>query len=103
MSFACGARYGLRVWRSSLTAKSYADLKRVKPMEFEVGDKVMLKVSPWKGVVVRLANRGKFKSQGCGPFKRGPEFTWERGKIIPEEIPHMFSKDGSRQVLRLKP
>ncbi|GJX81045.1 putative reverse transcriptase domain-containing protein [Tanacetum coccineum] len=29
--------------------KSYADLK-CKPMEFEVGDKVMLKVSPWKGV-----------------------------------------------------
>ncbi|GJW48496.1 putative reverse transcriptase domain-containing protein [Tanacetum coccineum] len=35
--------------------KSYADLKR-KPMEFQVGDKVMLKVSPWKGVV-RLVNR----------------------------------------------
>nr|GEV99617.1 putative reverse transcriptase domain-containing protein [Tanacetum cinerariifolium] len=30
--------------------KSYADLKQ-KPMEFEVGDRVMLKVSPWKGVV----------------------------------------------------
>ncbi|GJW98525.1 putative reverse transcriptase domain-containing protein [Tanacetum coccineum] len=30
--------------------KSYANLKR-KPMEFQVGDKVMLKVSPWKGVV----------------------------------------------------
>nr|GFD30658.1 putative reverse transcriptase domain-containing protein [Tanacetum cinerariifolium] len=30
--------------------KSYADLK-CKPMEFQVGDKVMLKVSPWKGVV----------------------------------------------------
>nr|GEZ88326.1 hypothetical protein [Tanacetum cinerariifolium] len=30
--------------------KSYADLKW-KPMEFEVGDRVMLKVSPWKGVV----------------------------------------------------
>ncbi|GKF49700.1 hypothetical protein Tco_0142951, partial [Tanacetum coccineum] len=29
--------------------KGYADLKR-KPMEFQVGDKVMLKVSPWKGV-----------------------------------------------------
>ncbi|GKF51167.1 putative reverse transcriptase domain-containing protein [Tanacetum coccineum] len=29
--------------------KSYDDLKR-KPMEFQVGDKVMLKVSPWKGV-----------------------------------------------------
>ncbi|GJX40807.1 putative reverse transcriptase domain-containing protein [Tanacetum coccineum] len=30
--------------------KSYTDLKR-KPIEFQVGDKVMLKVSPWKGVV----------------------------------------------------
>ncbi|GKD10520.1 hypothetical protein Tco_1190205, partial [Tanacetum coccineum] len=30
--------------------KSYADRKR-KPMEFEVGDRVTLKVSPWKGVV----------------------------------------------------
>nr|GEZ68354.1 hypothetical protein [Tanacetum cinerariifolium] len=30
--------------------KSYVDRKR-KPMEFEVGDKIMLKVSPWKGVV----------------------------------------------------
>ncbi|GJU81862.1 putative reverse transcriptase domain-containing protein [Tanacetum coccineum] len=30
--------------------KSYADQKR-KPMEFEIGDRVMLKVSPWKGVV----------------------------------------------------
>nr|GFC31654.1 reverse transcriptase domain-containing protein [Tanacetum cinerariifolium] len=30
--------------------KSYADLKR-KLMDFQVGDKVMLKVSPWKGVV----------------------------------------------------
>ncbi|GKF15181.1 putative reverse transcriptase domain-containing protein [Tanacetum coccineum] len=31
--------------------KSYADLK-CKPMEFQVGDKVMLKVSPWKGIVL---------------------------------------------------
>nr|GEY53748.1 putative reverse transcriptase domain-containing protein [Tanacetum cinerariifolium] len=30
--------------------KSYIDLKR-KPMEFKLGDRVMLKVSPWKGVV----------------------------------------------------
>ncbi|GKB31088.1 hypothetical protein Tco_0870489 [Tanacetum coccineum] len=36
--------------------KSYSNLKR-KPMEFEVGDKVMLKVSPWKGVV-RFGKRG---------------------------------------------
>nr|GEX91187.1 putative reverse transcriptase domain-containing protein [Tanacetum cinerariifolium] len=37
--------------------KSYADLKR-KAMEFQVEDKVMLKVSPWKGVV-RFGKRGK--------------------------------------------
>ncbi|GJU66954.1 putative reverse transcriptase domain-containing protein [Tanacetum coccineum] len=30
--------------------KSYADRRR-KPLEFEIGDKVMLKVSPWKGVI----------------------------------------------------
>ncbi|GJV21903.1 hypothetical protein Tco_1370923 [Tanacetum coccineum] len=35
--------------------KSYADLKR-KPMEFQVEDKVMLKVSPWKGVLSRVHN-----------------------------------------------
>ncbi|GJU94872.1 putative reverse transcriptase domain-containing protein [Tanacetum coccineum] len=39
--------------------KSYADLKR-KPMEFQVGDKVMLKVSPWKGVV-RFGKLGMLK------------------------------------------
>nr|GEY09954.1 putative reverse transcriptase domain-containing protein [Tanacetum cinerariifolium] len=37
--------------------KSYTDLKR-KPMEFQVEDKVMLKVSPWKGVV-RFGKQGK--------------------------------------------
>ncbi|GJU60565.1 putative reverse transcriptase domain-containing protein [Tanacetum coccineum] len=34
--------------------KSYADLK-CKPMEFQIGDKVMLKVSPWKGAVGEVA------------------------------------------------
>ncbi|GKD70872.1 hypothetical protein Tco_1324962, partial [Tanacetum coccineum] len=47
--------------------KSYANLKR-KPMEFEVGDKVMLKVSPWKGVV-RFGKRGKLNPRFVGPFK----------------------------------
>nr|GEW59998.1 hypothetical protein [Tanacetum cinerariifolium] len=41
--------------------KSYADWKR-KPMEFEVGDRVMLKVSPWKRVV-RFIKRGKPNSR----------------------------------------
>nr|GEX22910.1 putative reverse transcriptase domain-containing protein [Tanacetum cinerariifolium] len=47
--------------------KSYTDLKR-KPMEFQVGDKVMLKVSPWKGVV-RFGKRGKLNPRYVGPFK----------------------------------
>ncbi|GJS83792.1 putative reverse transcriptase domain-containing protein [Tanacetum coccineum] len=37
--------------------KSYAD-KRRKPLEFEVRDRVLLKVSPWKGVV-RFGKKGK--------------------------------------------
>ncbi|GJW03784.1 putative reverse transcriptase domain-containing protein [Tanacetum coccineum] len=47
--------------------KSYADLKR-KPMEFQVGDKVMLKVSPWKGVV-HFGKRGKLNPRYVRPFK----------------------------------
>nr|GEZ21261.1 putative reverse transcriptase domain-containing protein [Tanacetum cinerariifolium] len=47
--------------------KSYADLKR-KPMEFQVGDKVMLKVSPWKWVVC-FGKRGKLNPRHVGPFK----------------------------------
>nr|GEW10421.1 putative reverse transcriptase domain-containing protein [Tanacetum cinerariifolium] len=46
--------------------KSYADLKR-KPMEFQVGDKVMLKFSPWKGVV-RFGKQGKLNPRYVGPF-----------------------------------
>ncbi|GJY62292.1 hypothetical protein Tco_0462949 [Tanacetum coccineum] len=47
--------------------KSYADRKR-KPMEFQVGDKVMLKVSPWKGVIC-FSKRGKLNPRCVGPFK----------------------------------
>ncbi|GKD11697.1 putative reverse transcriptase domain-containing protein, partial [Tanacetum coccineum] len=47
--------------------KSYANLKH-KPMEFQVGDKVMLKFSPWKGVV-HFGKRGKLNPRYVGPFK----------------------------------
>ncbi|GJW04155.1 putative reverse transcriptase domain-containing protein [Tanacetum coccineum] len=46
--------------------KSYADVRR-KPLEFQVGDKVMLKVSPWKGVI-RFGKRGKLNPRYIGPF-----------------------------------
>ncbi|GJU23300.1 putative reverse transcriptase domain-containing protein [Tanacetum coccineum] len=47
--------------------KSYADRRR-KPLEFEVRDKVMLKVSPWKRVI-RFGKRGKLNPRYMGPFK----------------------------------
>ncbi|GJU63793.1 putative reverse transcriptase domain-containing protein [Tanacetum coccineum] len=47
--------------------KSYADRRR-KPLEFEVGDKVMLEVSPWKEVI-RFGKRGKLNTRYIGPFK----------------------------------
>ncbi|GJX30441.1 putative reverse transcriptase domain-containing protein [Tanacetum coccineum] len=47
--------------------KSYADVRR-KPMEFSVGDMVMLKVSLWKGVI-HFGKRGKLSPRYVGPFK----------------------------------
>ncbi|KAI3818931.1 hypothetical protein L1987_12753 [Smallanthus sonchifolius] len=47
--------------------KSYADVRR-KPLEFQVGDKVLLKVSPWKGVI-RFGKRGKLNPRYIGPFE----------------------------------
>ncbi|GKC08999.1 putative reverse transcriptase domain-containing protein [Tanacetum coccineum] len=47
--------------------KSYAD-KRRKPLEFKVGDRVLLKVSPWKGVV-RFGKKGKLAPRFVGPFE----------------------------------
>ncbi|GJX72505.1 hypothetical protein Tco_0309676 [Tanacetum coccineum] len=47
--------------------KSYADNGR-KPLEFEVGDRVLLKVSPWKGVI-RFGNKGKLAPRYVGPFE----------------------------------
>ncbi|KAI3681309.1 hypothetical protein L6452_36099 [Arctium lappa] len=47
--------------------KSYADKKR-RPMEFQVGDRFMLKVSLWKGII-RFVKRGKLSPRFLGPFK----------------------------------
>ncbi|GKA07721.1 putative reverse transcriptase domain-containing protein [Tanacetum coccineum] len=47
--------------------KSYAD-NRQKPLEFSVSDKLLLKVSPWKGVV-RFGKRIKLSPRYVGPFE----------------------------------
>ena len=47
--------------------KSYVDVRR-RPLEFEVGDHVFLKVMPKRGVV-RFGKRGKLSSRFIGPFK----------------------------------
>nr|GEZ98192.1 putative reverse transcriptase domain-containing protein [Tanacetum cinerariifolium] len=47
--------------------KIYA-YRRCKPLDFEVRDKVMLKVSPWKGVI-RFGKRGKLNPRYIRPFK----------------------------------
>nr|GEU48612.1 putative reverse transcriptase domain, ribonuclease H-like domain protein [Tanacetum cinerariifolium] len=59
--------------------KSYADVRR-KPIEFQVGDKVMLKVSPWKGVI-RFGKRGKVK----------PSLTVAYRLELPEQLSRVYS------------
>ncbi|GJU25417.1 putative reverse transcriptase domain-containing protein [Tanacetum coccineum] len=68
--------------------KSYADNRR-KPSEFEAGDHVLLKVSPWKGVI-HFGTKGKLASRYVGPFeileRIGPVAYWLR---FPEELSSM--------------
>nr|GFD47914.1 putative reverse transcriptase domain-containing protein [Tanacetum cinerariifolium] len=65
--------------------KSYADLKH-KPMEFQVRDKVMIKVSPWKGVV-RFGKRGELNPRYVGPFKVLERIGYVAYKLdIPEKL-----------------
>ncbi|GKC60792.1 putative reverse transcriptase domain-containing protein [Tanacetum coccineum] len=47
--------------------RSYANVRR-KPLKFQVGDCVMLKVSPRKGIF-RFGKRGKLNLRYIGPFK----------------------------------
>nr|GFB86912.1 putative reverse transcriptase domain-containing protein [Tanacetum cinerariifolium] len=55
-------------------------------MEFQVGDKVMLKVLPWKGVV-RFGKRGKLNPRYVGPFKVLEDIAKVAYKLeLPEEL-----------------
>nr|GEV86569.1 putative reverse transcriptase domain-containing protein [Tanacetum cinerariifolium] len=70
--------------------KSYADLKR-EPMEFQVGDKVMLNVSPWKEVV-RFGKRGKLNPRYVGTFKVLSKVGAVANKLeLPQELSRVHS------------
>ena len=47
--------------------KSYADLKR-KNIQYEIGEKVFLKVSPWKKFM-RFGRKGKLSPRFIGPYE----------------------------------
>jgi hypothetical protein len=66
--------------------KSYA-VKRRKPLEFEVGDKVLLKVSSWKGII-RFGKRWKLNPRFIGPFKI---ISWIRPVAYRPELPEELS------------
>ncbi|GKD36342.1 putative reverse transcriptase domain-containing protein [Tanacetum coccineum] len=70
--------------------RSYANIRR-KPLEFQVGDRVMLKVSPQKGVI-RFEKRGKLNPWYIGPFKilkKVRPVAYTLG--LPEEINNVHS------------
>ncbi|GJY69715.1 putative reverse transcriptase domain-containing protein [Tanacetum coccineum] len=70
--------------------RSYAD-KRRKQLEFQVGDKVMLKVSPWKGVI-RFGKRGKLNPRYIGPFKILAKVGTVAYQLeLPEQLSHVHS------------
>ena len=56
-----------RLLTAQTRQKSYADVRH-RPLEFEVGDHVFLKVMPKRGVV-RFGKRGKLSPRFIGPFE----------------------------------
>nr|GEZ57303.1 putative reverse transcriptase domain-containing protein [Tanacetum cinerariifolium] len=70
--------------------KSYADVRR-KPLEFQVEDRVMLKVSPWKWVI-RFGKRGKLNPRYIGPFKVLAKVRTVAYKLkLPQQISRVHS------------
>ncbi|GKB55849.1 hypothetical protein Tco_0912035 [Tanacetum coccineum] len=78
--------------------KSYAD-KRRNPLEFEVGDQVLLKVSPWKGVVC-FGKKGKLAPRYVEPFEILERIGLVAYRLrLPEELSSVYD---TFHVLNLK-
>nr|GEW76056.1 hypothetical protein [Tanacetum cinerariifolium] len=112
------ALYG-RKCRSSICWSEVGESQLTFPELNLRGDKVMLKVSPWRGVT-RFGKRRKLSPRFIRPFKepveiidrevkrlkqsrilivkvrwnsrRGPEFTWEREDFFRSNYPHIFAR-----------
>ncbi|GKA49790.1 hypothetical protein Tco_0742863 [Tanacetum coccineum] len=84
-----------------VTEASLVSTSRLKgyTMEFQVGDEVMLKVSPWKGVV-HFGKRGKLNPRYVGPFKVLKKVGAISYKL---ELPQELSRNhGSTKVNNLR-
>ncbi|GKB26584.1 putative reverse transcriptase domain-containing protein [Tanacetum coccineum] len=84
------ALYGCKC-RSPICWTEVGDAQLTGPEIFQVGDKVMLKVSPWKGVI-RFGKRGKLNPRYIGHFKILAKVGTVSYRLrLPEKLSHVHS------------